>query len=178
MKIRKYNNSLTWVLTLCSCDPCETNCSTSAHSSHTTWTYCSGTCLLRRIELQGRWNWEVHLQYVSKFHGIFFCNLTENIRGKIPRIVVKYWLEILDKFFNDSFLNNTIIIFSLFTNHDGSFSISSEGFNQPSFQWFPQLIGKEEYSCLDSEHEGNPLVVGCVRSIICTFNIIKINYTF
>ena len=102
--------------------------------------------------------------------------LTEHIRSKVPRVVVENCLEILDKLLNDSLLNNSIIILGVLTDHDRSLGICPKGCYETSLQRGPDLVGEEEDGRLDGEHEGDPLVVRSIRSIISTLHTIQVYY--
>ena len=84
--------------------------------------------------------------------------------------------EILDKLLNDSLLHNTIIILGFLTDHDWCLGLCPKGRYEASLQRSPYLVGKEEYCCLDGIHEGDPLVVRSVRSIISTLHTIQVHY--
>ena len=102
--------------------------------------------------------------------------LTENIGSKVPRVVVENCLEILDKLLNDSLLNNSIIILGVLTDHDRSLGICPKGCYETSLQRGPDLVGEEEDGRLDGKHEGDPLVVRSIRSIISTLHTIQVYY--
>ena len=107
---------------------------------------------------------------------IIFVTLTEDIRCKVPRVVVENCLEILDKLLNDSLLNNSIIILGVLTDHDRSLGICPKGCYETSLQRGPDLVGEEEDGRLDGKHEGDPLVVRSIRSIISTLHTIQVYY--
>ena len=75
--------------------------------------------------------------------------LTENIGGKVPRVVVIDGLEILNKLLNDSLLNNSIIILGILTDDDWSLAICTKGSYETSLKRSPYLVGKEEYGSLE-----------------------------
>ena len=104
-------------------------------------------------------------------------------------------LKIFDKFLNDRLLHHPIIILGILTDHDRRPAICTKGSYQTSLKRMPNLVwdeedgrlarecrelskrGSRQEDYLDSKHEGDPLVVRSVRSIVSTFYSVLVHYT-
>ena len=103
---------------------------------------------------------------VNKLFSTLKSVLTKDEWCKIPAIVMKDWLEIFDKLFNDCLHDNPIIVHSIFTHHDRAFSIRSERSHEAALHWPPKLVWKVEEGCLNGKHESDPLIIGRIGGII------------
>ena len=92
--------------------------------------------------------------------------LAEYEVAKVPVVVVKYRLEVLGVPLDHRFDHHTVIVLLLLGDHDGSLAVCAEAGDEPVLEDAPDVVGCVEDPGVDGHDEGDPLVVGGVRSIV------------
>ena len=79
---------------------------------------------------------------------------------------MKYRLEVLGVPLDHRFDHHAVIVLLFLGDHDGCLAVRAEAGDEPVLEDAPDVVGGVEDPGVDGHDEGDPLVVGGVRSVV------------